>query len=308
MDSNHELIKMVEHLRQMSTSRPERTAPASEAPSTIVLHPPRGTQPEARGTKPPTFKESQLPLWSEERRGVPNDLVRSALFTIGHRDERRHFKRERIAALGNIELLYTGEELRQKDEDVFLQLMHYQRLQRLGDHVEFSAHDMLKNLGWTTGSRGYQDLQQSIERLKATSLQVTATDKYTERSFAGSLIRSFAYRKSLGVPNQRWRVTFEPAILTLFGHVAYSQIDWEQRLKLSPLAKWLHSFYHTHRDPFPMKDTTIHTLCGSATKDRSKFRQLLRGALRELQGVGFLDAAEVDLQGMVRVRRMTTKA
>src|SRR5690242_12013341 len=60
----------------------------------------------------------QLPLWPELCRGVPNDVLRSALFAVSARGDRRSMKREPIASLDGIEIRYTGARLDQSDLDV----------------------------------------------------------------------------------------------------------------------------------------------------------------------------------------------
>jgi hypothetical protein len=242
-------------------------------------------------TPPKSAKVLQLPIWPEERRGVPNDLVRSALFTVGnHRKQREYRKNHLIAALGDISIVYTGEEILQDDEDVFLQLAHLARLTPLGHTVEFTAHAMMKSLNWSTDGRAYERLRDCISRLSATGIEV----RNENRGYSGSLVRDFAWQDMSGKSSRRWKVRLEPRIIALFGKVAYTSIDWEQRLQLGYLAKWLHSFYYTHANPYPMKPATLRKLCGSATRDLSKFRQLLRSALDELKSVGFLSAWHID--------------
>ena len=247
---------------------------------------------------------AQLPLWPDQRRGVPNDLVRGALFTVGNVRLKRNFLRNTVVAtLSGLEIRYTGEELRQDDQDVFLQIVHLARLVPLGTPVRFTAHAMLKALKWHPNVRSYTRLRDTVARLKATGLEVRG-DK---RGYAGSLIRDFFWKDdSTGENSREWAVRLEPEIAALFGHVAYSQIEWGQRLALGHLAKWLHSFYHTHRKPLPIKVDTIRKLCGSATKDLSKFRQLLRDALQELRTVEFLSDFTIDSErDLVRVVRAT---
>lgn len=251
-------------------------------------------QPEAFPARKPSPSNSgkvvQLPLWPELRRGVPNDLVRGALFTVGNSKMPRVYRKGVvIASLGGIEISYTGEELRQDDEDVFLQLVHLARVSPLGTEVAFTAHAILKALKWPTNSRSYDRLRDSITRLQASGIEV----RNARHGYSGSLIRDFAWKEDDGATSRCWTVRLEPRIAALFDNVSYTQIDWEQRLQLGTLAKWLHAFYYTHRQPLPMKTATIRTLCGSTTKDLSKFRQLLRDALQELIAVGFLSAAEI---------------
>jgi hypothetical protein len=244
----------------------------------------------------------QLPIWPEERRGVPNDLVRSALFTVGNHRKKREFRKNHlIAALGDISIMYTGEELRQDDEDVFLQLAHLARLTPLGHTVEFTAHAMMKSLGWSTDGRAYERLRDCISRLSATGIEVRSDN----RGYSGSLVRDFAWQDLSGRSSRRWKVRLEPRIIALFGKVAYTSIDWQQRLQLGYLAKWLHSFYYTHAHPYPMKVATLRKLCGSGTRDLSKFRQLLRSALDELKSVEFLSTWHIDSKtDLVHVTRL----
>lgn len=255
----------------------------------------------------PTIAETrilQLPIWPEQRRGVPNDLVRGALFTVGNvRIKRNFLKNSLIATLSGLEIRYTGEELRQDDQDVFLQIVHLARLVPLGAPVTFTAHAMLQSLKWHPNVRSYTRLRDTITRLKATGLEVRGD----QRGYSGSLIRDFSWKDdSTGNNSRVWGVRLEPEIAALFNHVAYSQIEWEQRLALGHLAKWLHSFYHTHRRPVAIRVDTIRRLCGSATKDLSKFRQLLRDALQELRAITFLTDYAIDPErDLVRVVRST---
>lgn len=242
----------------------------------------------------------QLPIWSEARRGIPNDLVRGALFTVGNcRSERAFRKGIKIATLGGVDVHYTGEELRQDDEDVFLQLVHLARLVPLGGDIQFTAHSLLKSLEWATNKPSYDRLKKTINRLTATGLEVSSKSG----GYSGSLIRDFEWRELDGSASRKWKVRLEPKIISLFGHVKYSQIVWDKRLKLGNLAKWLHSFYYSHAKPFPMKVETIHILCGSATKSRAKFRQMLKKSLNELLVVGFLTEAIISSDDKVQVTR-----
>ncbi|MBK1724428.1 plasmid replication initiator TrfA [Thiocystis violacea] len=245
----------------------------------------------------------QLPLWPDIQRGVPNHLVRGALFTIGnHRTPRAYRKGMLIDTLNGVEIIYTGEELRQSDEDVFLQVVHLGRLCPLGAPIMFTAHSLLKALCWPSNSRSYLRLRESLARLQASALEVRTQNG----GYSGSLIRDFVWKNDndTGESDRHWIVRLEPRIAALFDHMSYTQIDWEQRLKLGVLAKWLHAFYYTHRTPYALKTETIRRLSGSTTRDLSKFRQLLRKALAELVEVGFLRSQSICIQtDLVYVQR-----
>jgi len=63
---------------------------------------------------------------------------------------------------------------------------------------------------------------------------------------------------------------------------------------LPPLAKWLHSFYSTHKVPFPHKVETLHKLTASETKELRMFRSKLKTALALLVERGFFLTAHID--------------
>ena len=84
--------------------------------------------------------------------------------------------------------------------------------------------------------------------------------------------------------------------MALFDPQAYSLIHWDTRLSLPPLAKWLHSFYSTHKEPFPFKVETLHKLTASGAKELRTFRAKLKIALALLVECGFFLSARVDLK------------
>lgn len=246
----------------------------------------------------------QLPLWPEDVRGLPNPLARSALFTVGNRNQPRlMIKNKLIACASGVKILYQGEELRQEDEDAFLQILHISRHHQLGDPVELTAHAVLTDLGWGRSSRMYTRLKETLLRLSATALTVSSESE--DRGFSGSLIRKFAWQGEDGNTMKRWLVWLEPELISLFGQDMYTQIYWEQRLALSsPLARWLHGYYYTHREPFPLKVKTLHFLCGSRAKAMSDFKHQLLIALDGLVTVGFLSDWELEQRsGLIKVVR-----
>jgi hypothetical protein len=70
----------------------------------------------------------------------------------------------------------------------------------------------------------------------------------------------------------------------LFAGDQYTQIDWNLRHALTgqPLAQWLHGYYASHAQPFPVKIETIYNLCGSETVLMKHFKQDLQKALDAL--------------------------
>ena len=240
----------------------------------------------------------QLPIWPEDMRGLPNAFARSALFTVANtrKGARDNFKRKVIASVAGITITYTGEELRQDDEDVFLQILHVSRFHELGTYVQFTAYAMLKELSWTTNSASYKRLIDCLDRLKASAVTVTLTmPNGAQRGYSGSLIRSFRWRQeSDSAPLRQWQVLLEKEIVSLFGPTDYSRLEWRTRLLLPPIAKWLHSFYYTHREPVPYSVTRLKELTGSEIKEVYQFRYKLKKALELLVAQQFFAAARID--------------
>ena len=83
----------------------------------------------------------------------------------------------------------------------------------------------------------------------------------------------------------------------------YTRIDWHVRSQLSPLEKWLHAFYSTNQNPYPMKVETIHKLCGSRMAEIKFFRRAIKAALERLTVVGFLASWQIDDTDKVKVVR-----
>jgi hypothetical protein len=247
----------------------------------------------------------QLPLWPNFVRALPNPLARSALFSISHNSaSRAYLKEQKIASINGVSIFYTGEELRQRDEDVFLQLLHFARSTPLGEWVDFTAYGLVKALGWSINSRSYNDLRSILDRLSATNIIVSFGESGQE-GYSGSLVRKFMWRTPEGQKLSQWRVYFEPEIIALFAPASYTHIYWELRLSLPPLAKWLHSFYSTHESPFDYKVKTLHELCGSSSK-LHHYREMLADALELLKSKQFLIegaiSRETDLVHVVRAK------
>lgn len=244
--------------------------------------------------------KTQLPLWRDQVRGLPNAFARSALFCIGSRSARRKMSNVLITSVRGSSVTYTGEELRQDDQDVFLQLVHLARgrtTEQLQHPVKFKAYRMLKELGWPFSKIGYKRLRDCIDRLKANSLKVrfVKSDRGRPATFAGSLVRKYwtgeeDERKTTGGSPQEWEVWLEPEVVNMFEQFSFSEIEWSQRLQLDrPLSKWLHSFLTDLGLPAPaMNVDELRALSGSQAKEVKTFKMNLKEALEELKQIGFI--------------------
>jgi TrfA protein len=218
----------------------------------------------------------RLPQWPEPVRGVPNGMLRSALFGAIKKGPRKHMERQEIASQGDIRLIYTGLRLDQGDGDVWQGTLHISRSQGMGSQCRFSAYSMLKLLGKTIAGSSRDTLQTRLMRLKATAIEV----EQGRYSYAGSLVDD-VYRDK---ETHEYVVILNPKLRALFEGDQYTQIDWNVRHALAgqPLAQWLHGYYASHAQPFPVKIETIHNLCGSESILMSDFAKKLRKSLDAL--------------------------
>ncbi len=245
-----------------------------------------------------TFKPQQLTLsWPEDVRGVPNPILRGALFSISQERE-IYRRRHRLATVDGYEIIIKGESFNQKDLDLLEMLLHFGR-QQGNSHVEFSASELLRSLDRGLGGTDYEELKEDIARLMSTYVEITCAN--LEDTFAGHLVANMVRQES----TQRYAIFFDEKMRFLFD-AGYSHIDWAQRRKLkkNALAQWLHGFYSTHAAPVPYKVSTIKTLCGSKAERLTDFRKALRVSLAKLKDVGAIISGEIDPDtDLVKVKR-----
>ena len=247
-----------------------------------------------------------LPAWSKDYRGMPNALARSALFTVSRNGERKKYRDEVIASTGDISIVYTGEELRQDDEDVFLQVVNIAKAQHLGENINFTAYSMVTQLGWSKHSVSYARLKESIGRMVSGTIELTVSlPDNAKLRYAGHLISSFVHlEKTTDVQLSQWSVSLQKNMTKMFAPHAFSLIHWPTRRSMSPTTKWLHSYFSTHKRPFPVKLETLRRLMASETKSFRAYKTNIKESLVVLVDLGFFLSAHVDpVTDLVHVER-----
>ena len=234
----------------------------------------------------------QLPLWPQPVRGVPNSALRGALFAAIQGKNRQYMKRELLAVQQGMEIRFTGMQLDQSDLDVWEQALHLARMHPLGTRCEFTAHAFLKALGRGTGRAQHEWLKDVFARLMGCGVEITHA-RYT---YGGSLLEFYRDEDT-----ERYRLEINPKIIALYD-AGWTATDWQQRKALGrkPLALWLHGFYASHADPYPMKVEKLMQLSGSRTKEVWKYKQNLKKALSTVQAVGAFSDFEIK-DGLVYV-------
>ena len=227
-------------------------------------------------------KVYQLPIWPEPARGIPNPVLRGALFAAVQGKNRAVFQRELLACQKGLQIRFTGIQLDQSDLDVWEQALHLARLHPLGTRCEFSVYGFLKALGRKTGKSEHEWLKNSFARLMGCGVELT--NQQERKTYGGSLLE-FMRDDDSG----RYVVIFNPKIL-IFYEGGWTAIDWQDRqlLRGKPLALWLHGYLATHAKPYPIKIETIRSFSGSSNKEIRCFKRKLIAALTELKKIEFI--------------------
>jgi len=239
----------------------------------------------------------QLPSWPGSKRGTPNSLIRSALFSAIQGKGRRYIDEEIIYAQKGITIKFTGKQLNQEDLTLWETLVHMARKHPLGDECDFTAYAILKSQNLPISHGSYKRLHSGIVRLKACAVEIECDEK----EYMGSLIDEVAKEKN----KKYYVIRLNKKLTNLFSETQFTAIDWQQRLELrgKPLAMFLHAFYSSHAVPFPMKLETFRQMSGSSNKQAASFKRQMKAALDDLVKVGFLNGYEID-GNIVTVKRM----
>lgn len=224
-------------------------------------------------------QDVRLPTgFREMLRAVPNGFVRSALFGLVQKgtDRNQFLQQVELASVKGVKVIYTGALLDQNDLNLWLACIHLAKEHKLGNVVAFSGKEMLELLGVSDTGPNRNAIDASLARLQATSLKI----QQGRYRYAGSLLQESLQDTT----TDAYAVAFNPSIKSLFANDQYTLLDSTIRQNLtSQLARWLYSFFATHKEPLPYKVESIKELCGSKTKDLWKFRQQLKEAMTEVE-------------------------
>lgn len=222
--------------------------------------------------------ELMLPSCPNEKKPVPNAILRSSLFGVFEKGERAYEQRVLKAAVNGITVKFTGQQLDQSDLDVWLGCLQLLRKVPVGTQVYFSMKGFLKSLGKNTGKSDKEWLRDSLTRLSACLIEIGDGINF----YSGHLINDF-YRNEVEF---EYTLTLNPKMLSFFSNESWTGLDFDKRreLKGKSIAKWLHGFYSTHAKPLPYKVETLKTLCGSKAELKG-FRQTLKRSLSDVSSV-----------------------
>jgi len=252
----------------------------------------------------------QIPLWNDESWASLYDFARSALFTARKRTARKDFKNHVVASLGHLKIIYTGEELRQRDYDVYLEILNAARGANItpdNPWVPIDAWAMLRSLKWQVNNVGLAELHDTITRLIACKVEITRTSgKKSEPSifYGGSFLHEHTGQHAQD-PTQtaRWMVVINTTIAKQLQPGQFMMVDKKVRrtLSSSALGKWLHLFYSSHQNPYPMQIETIKSLAGLEGDETKVFKFNLRAQMDKLVEMNAILSYHIDEKNKLHV-------
>lgn len=227
-------------------------------------------------TRMEQFLESLPHVAREGGLAAPNATLRSALFAGANSLGKRGLRRETLASLSNITLIYTGMRLDQGDLDCWMAVMQSAHEGELDDQGRFlvSGHRLLQLMGLKNTGPNQELLDARLSKLKSGAIDI----KNGRFSYEGSLIDE-VYRDE---ETRQVVVKLNPKMTVLFApDSGWTRLDLTVRSKLgrNQLAKWLHAFVASHRQPLPIGAEKLKQLCASDITEMWKFRQNLKKAI-----------------------------
>ena len=208
-----------------------------------------------------------------------------------------------MAIIGGGRITYTGEELRQDDATVWLQLVQMARDTQLGSPVEFTPYSFCKAVGWTPAGETYAHLRKCLTRLQATALAFYA--ERTRHTISLSMIPAFNWRdERTGKSLPLYQVNLAPELAALFHGQHFTYLLWTQRQQLPEgLSTWLHGYLSSHKQPRPLALNEIQRAADLTVSRHDNLRKLVAAALDELLKVGFLVSWKINDDHVAVVRR-----
>ena len=241
-------------------------------------------------------------LWVEGKYVAPIAFLRSALFAVVRKGARKELKNETLAAGHGTTITFTGTQLDQADEDVFLATLYKAREHGLGYRVNFSMRALLRDLGWDASGKSIKRLRDSFDRLFTCSVVID-----TERvHYKGHLIESIRVDKT---DDDFYYFRLNAEMVGFFNFPEYARIAMSDRKKIhGMLAKWLHAYIEVGSDRVVVTIEEIMKLCGSNATNKPRFRGTLIVALRELESAGIIESWRIEQNTVYIVRRRQARS
>ena len=225
--------------------------------------------------------QQQLPEIFEERRAIPNSLLRGALFGIVKKGKRAIVENQKIFTMSQYDLAFSGAELDQNDLEVWDTLIYLAKKKQIDSELVITLYELRKQMGYAQTRSAYQKIIERAKRLKFATVEI----KHENYTYMGNLIDEVLIdEKSDG----KLVIKFNKKLSSLFSDKDYTIISMDIRKQIgeNQLARWLYNFYESHKHPIPFTIEYLKELCRSEA-NIYKFKSMLKEAL-ELVKRGYL--------------------
>lgn len=236
---------------------------------------------------------------------TPFTFARSAIFSSQvyrrYADRPQYIAPKELVAIGKLKIFQTaGYQLDQGDADVMYELIKYvfkqEDASRCESRVLFNRRQFLEAIGRVPGGKTRALLDASIERLFAASFEFQMPNLNTGMS---RLLLSVLRREDARNQEYDYDVVIDVRLAQLFSQGRWTVLKKSEREKMAgdPLAKWLHAYYSTHREPYPIKHETLKSLTGREGMQNSKWLAALCGSLEKLKQATGWHMCELNVTG-----------
>ncbi len=256
-----------------------------------------------RGLKPET-KQYSLDFFcniSSDKKIQPNDIARSALWTVQTTLKRDYVKNSPIFSSNpTLNIFYTGEELQAAtDEKIWLQLIFYARKVEFGEKIQVQISQICEDVGWDKSGHYYSTVWASLERLHYAGLKIK---KGKNRVLA--FIRMLNLHTVKGdnvLDNGSIEYSLDNSLngwLLLVAGNTTTLLESKAMKILTPVAQRLYTWLASHKEPQPLSIFDFHKLCASISlletpQHLASWRKSIRMAIEVLKKENLIKNATV---------------